>query len=260
MYEPSFFYARVGQLCIIALEHASLMTKKQFSRRGRRPLNRRGPRGNRDPSFTHVLSYLCGTSVSAPGNGFVGVVPINQLSGFNQLGTFFEMYKPTKYRLKISYTNWSGTMCFVPQNPIIADSPPTLTSTDPLAVMEVRGSVRVQAGYNNTGTWCTFPFTNVGLQTHISDTTPLIIGYLLAYNDAPLVSNWTIQATLEVETRFFRRTLYYYLVGPTLSTRFVLASEAIVTPVEEESKEDSHSYTSEDLDQVSYDFKRPSRC
>jgi hypothetical protein len=201
------------------------MPKNQQSRKGRRTLIRRGPRSaTSDPSFTHVLSYALDAAVVAPANGNIQTIFFNGLSGFPQLSTFFEFAQPVSYRLRMSYTNWNGTVAFVPMNPLNV-SLPSLISTDPLALSEVRGNVRLQSGYNNTGVWCRYPYAQLGLQTYYLQNAPGVAGYIMFYNDASTVINWTIQMTIEMKVRFYRRTLYAFTVSPSLVSKFVLPPE-----------------------------------
>jgi hypothetical protein len=201
------------------------MPKNQNSRKGRRTLIRRGPRSTTtDPSFTHVLSYVLDAAVTSPANGFIQTVFFSGFSGFPQLSTFFEMAQPVSYRLRMSYTNWNGTAAYVPMNPLNV-SLPSLINTDPLALLEVRGSVRLQSGFDNTGVWCRYPYTQQGFQTYYLQNAPGVAGYIMLYNDASTVANWTIQMTIEVKVRFFRRTLYAFTVSPTLTSKFVLPPE-----------------------------------
>jgi hypothetical protein len=160
------------------------------------------------------------------------------------LGTFFEMAHPRRYRICISYTNWSGTACFVPVNAYETNIP-LLTSTDPLSVMEVQGAVRIQPGASNWGRWCRFPYAQQGWPTYGigSPSFALPVGYCYAYNDAPVTANWTIQATLEVEVRFFRRTLYNYTITPTLNKTVVLVT----------SDEPQEPLQEEEVKEISYD-------
>jgi hypothetical protein len=170
-----------------------------------------------DPSFTHVLTFTAFTTVSSSTNASIISVPFSSMSGAPQLSSFFEMFKPTSYRIIVSYTNWSGTVAFVPYNPSLPYSVPTTSTIDSAALMEVRGAVRVQAGFDNTGVWCTFPFTNTGLQTYNVYSSNQNLGFVAHYNDAPTISSWTIQTTIEINVRFFRRTLFNFTITPTLS-------------------------------------------
>lgn len=203
------------------------MRKNQKSNSKRRSRNSFSNK-NRDPSFTHVLTFLQSTAVTGPANAIVTVPRYDQLNGFEQLASFFEMVHPVRYRIRYSYTGWSGTACFVPENPYSV-STPTLTSTEPQSILEVRGSVRIQQGYTNNGVWCRFPFAVQGWQSLALGGSPgsgLTIGYMLTFNDAPgTVASWTIQSTLEVECRFFRRTLYQFTVTPTLSSKLIFPKE-----------------------------------
>jgi len=193
----------------------------------------------RDPSFTHVLTFLLSTSVTGPANAIVTVPRYDQLNGFEQLASFFEMVHPVRYRIRYSYTGWSGTATFVPENPYSL-STPSLVNTEPQSILETRGAVRIQAGYTNNGSWCRFPFAQQGWQSLALGGSPgsgLTIGYLLTFNDSPgTVANWTVQATLEVDCRFFRRTLYSFTVTPTLSSKLVFPKDS--NP-DEDSHEDS---------------------
>jgi len=161
--------------------------------------------GIRDPAFTHTLTYDVNQLVSSPTT--VSVISINllNLSGAPQLITFFENFAPKAYRIKFSYTNWSGTVAFVPLNPFTA-TVPSAGSLSTQALREVRGAVRIQSGYNNTGVKCVYPYPGQGWQCASIGSNP--IGYLAFYNDGVLpVSNWNIQVTLEVDVRFDRRQL-----------------------------------------------------
>lgn len=192
------------------------MPKNQKSRKGRRPSKRRSSRSLQDPSFTHVLTYTYYTAVSTPTAGVFNSVYFGLLSGFPQLATFFEMYQPVMYRMLISYTNWTGTAAFVPQSPLSYDIPSTISQVDTSALKEVRGSVRVQPGYSNTGSWSSYPYAQQGFQTYGAANSNVDAGYLVFYNDAPTVANWTVQMSLEIRVRFFRRTLFYFAITPTL--------------------------------------------
>jgi len=199
------------------------MPKNQNRRNGRRTFKTRRGGGGRDPSFTHVLTAALQLSVTAPTLVAQFNVLVNTLGGFPQLASFFEMYQPVRYRLRPSYTNWSGSLAFVPGNPAFVDLP-TVGNIDASSVLECRGSVRMQSGYNNTGSWCTFPYASIGLQCHTAITTTPAAGYVLAYNDQPgsITTTWTVQAVIEVDVRFFRRNLNLYTITPTLSSNVVL--------------------------------------
>lgn len=171
-----------------------------------------------DPTYQHVLTADISNSVTAPTTDVTGFVSWSNLSGLPQLAAFFEMAHPLKYRIRLSYTNWSGTIAFVPINPYAYGTLPTASNLDYQALKEVRGSIRVQSGFGNTGTMCTFPFANQGWNAYGLYNAGPPVGYYAAYNDAPssTLANWTIQMTLEVLVSFRRRTLYQYSVTPTL--------------------------------------------
>jgi len=165
-------------------------------------------RGIRDPNFTHTLTQDISLAVSGPTTN-TAVIPVTSLSlsGFPQLATFFECFVPMTYRIKFSYTNWSGTLAFVPLNPFTATLP-SAGSLLTTALREVRGAIRVQQGYNNSGTVCTYPYPNQGWQCASIGSNP--IGYIAAFNDIPLpVANWSIQCTIEVNMKFLRRNLLF---------------------------------------------------
>lgn len=205
------------------------MPKNQKKRKGRRPSKRHSSK-SADPSFTHTLAYTWQLGVTTPTNAAIATVTYFQLSGFPQLASFFGMAQPVSYRMRASYINWSGTLAFVPLNPLSSSVPSGIGFIDAGGLMETRGSVRVQAGATNTGSWSTFPFAQLGLSSFDMFNVPYNVGYLVAYNDASAVTaNWNIQLTLEVKVRFYRRTLQNFSVSPTLSTTWV-------HPVDEEEK------------------------
>jgi hypothetical protein len=196
------------------------MPKNQNIRKSRRLFKRRN---TSDPSFTHVLTYDFFTNGSSTNPALLNEVFFNNFSGFPQLASFFEMVQPVSYRLRCSYTGWSGNVAYIPQNPLSIAIPSTTSNLDEAALMEVRGSVRMQVGYNNTGAWCRYPYATIGFQTYqLNLTSTSAAGYLAFFNDNPSLSTvWPIQLTLEVKMRFFRRTLYNFTVVPTLTHRFV---------------------------------------
>lgn len=209
------------------------MPKNQKSRKGRRPFKRQSTTSSRsDPSFTHTLSYTYFNSTTAPTAGTVLAIRYSGLAGFAQLSTFFEMAQPMSYRIRVSYTGWSGIVAFVPVNPL--DSfVPIFSNLDVGALDEVRGAVRIQSGSSNTGGWSRFPFATGGFQTYGLFNNNLNLGYIATYNDAPTVVSWTTQLTIEVKVKFFRRTLYFFAITPTLRSEQEL-------PLEEEEKEISY--------------------
>jgi hypothetical protein len=174
------------------------------------------------------------------------------MSGAPQLAAFFEMMKPLSYRTKTSYTNWSGTLAFIPFNPSLTNSVPILSNVDVAALMEVRGSVRIQSGARNTSSWSTFPYANTGIPTYNVFSSNANLGYIVFYNDAPTVSNWTIQTTIEIKVRFFRRTIYNFSITPTLSKIVVLdqrkAADSEISVVKEEIK----SYSDDESESLTF--------
>jgi hypothetical protein len=196
------------------------MPKNQMKRKSRRLFKRRN---TSDPSFTHVLTYDFFTNGSSSNPALLNEVFFNNFSGFPQLASFFEMVQPISYRLRCSYTGWSGSAAYVPQNPLSIAIPSTSSNLDEAALMEVRGSVRLQAGYNNTGAWCRYPYATIGFQTYqLNLTSTSAAGYLAFFNDNPSLSTvWPVQMTLDVKMRFFRRTLYYFTVTPSLTPTFI---------------------------------------
>jgi hypothetical protein len=190
--------------------------KRKQTRKSRNKRSRRSLDSRLDPSYQHVLTYDAASTIIAPTSTSVVFVPWSSISGLSQLAAFFEMAHPLRYRLRLSYTNWSGTLAFVPINPYAYGTLPSLTNLDNQALREVRGSIRVQSGFNNTGSWCTFPFANQGWNAYGLFNAGPPLGYYAAFNDAPgVTANWTIQLTLEVVVIFRRRTLYSYTVTPT---------------------------------------------
>jgi len=217
------------------------MPKNQRKSRPRRTNKRRSNRRGSDPSFSHTLSFTAYSAVSTPTNGLVIPVPFSSMSGAPQLSAFFEMFKPTHYRTKTSYINWSGTVAFIPFNPALTNSVPILSNVDVAALMEVRGSVRLESGARNDSSWSTFPYASIGIPTYNIFSSNANLGYLVFYNDAPVVSNWTVQTTVEIKVRFFRRTLYNFSITPTRSTKVVEGKDALtdseISILKEELKE-----------------------
>jgi len=190
------------------------MTKNQKFRKSKQRRVRASRGIVRDPNFTHTLTADITLAVSTP--TAAAVIPVTPLglSGFPQLATFFECFVPRSYRIKFSYTNWSGTLAFVPLNPFTSTAP-SASSLLTTALREVRGAIRVQQGYNNTGALCTYPYPNQGWQCASIGSN--VIGYIAAFNDGVLpLANWTIQCTIEVDIRFMRRNLLFTgSVAPT---------------------------------------------
>jgi hypothetical protein len=184
---------------------------------------RRGGRSTkttiRDPTFTHTLSGFV-TQVTSTSTSLVTVTASN-MGGFPQLATFFEFAQPRRYRILHSYTGWSGTVAFVPTNPQSVTIP-TPSTVDIQSLLEVRGSVRIQAGSTNIGAWSTYPYPNLGFDAATIFTIGLPFGYFVYYNDTPgTLSAYNIQSSIEIDFKFFRRTLRFFTISPTLQKKTI---------------------------------------
>jgi hypothetical protein len=182
-----------------------------------RQTNRRGGKSKtsiRDPTFTHTMSGYVTIPVTSS-LSTVSTVTATILGGFPQLATFFEFVQPIRYRILPSYTNWNGTLAFVPTNPQSAVIP-SATSIDTLSLLEVRGAVRMQPGYNNIGTWNTYPYSLLGFSADSLFTTGLPFGYIVAVNDAVAPGSWVVQMSFEVDLKWYRRQLRFFSISPTL--------------------------------------------
>ena len=173
----------------------------------------RASTGIRDPSFTHTLTTDLAASIAMGTGTYVSAISAGNLGGFPQLANFFECFTPRSYRIRLSYTNWSGTIAFVPLNPFTA-TVPSATSLLVQSLREVSGAVRVQQGFTNTGAKVSYPYPSMGWQCASISSNP--IGYIAAYNDTPIVLAWTIQVTIEIDVRFYRRQLLN--LGNTMPT------------------------------------------
>jgi hypothetical protein len=184
----------------------------------RKTKNRRRPtktgKSSMDPKFRHVLATDISAQVNSGTDNQVVEMPFNTFSGFSQLSSFFYFARPIRYRIVHSYTNWVGSTAFIPVNYQSETSVPT--GFLPNALMTVRGSVRVQPGYNNIGSWSAWPFANLGWNAEFLDTSAdgTACGYWVFYNDTVVDAVWYIQSVLEMEFEFSRRSVISYSPSP----------------------------------------------
>jgi hypothetical protein len=106
-------------------------------------------------------------------------------------------------------------LALVPTNPQSV-TVPSAGSIDSLSLLEVRGAVRMQSGYNNIGTWNTYPYSLLGFSADNLFALGLPLGYIVAYNDAVAPSSWVVQMSYEIDFKFYRRQLRFFAISPTL--------------------------------------------
>jgi hypothetical protein len=195
-------------------------TKKQKA--SKRPKASKG--GFKDPSYTHTLSYDVSNEGAIGTENVAYQITYADLSGFAELTSFFQFAQPLRFRIRLSYTGWSGLVSFVPVNWVLQTAIPTTFLPDSLAT--TKGYVRVQAGADNSGAWASFEFPNQGWDSYLLyGPTSKTLGYFLFYNDSYLSPTlaWPIQAQLDVDVKFRRRNvLGYEPAGPSGRSKQIL--------------------------------------
>jgi len=175
-----------------------------------------GSASKKEPSFNVVLTQEISGGFSSSTTVDAISILYENFSGFPELAAFFLYAKRKWIRLRISYTNWTGVVGFMPVNYL---SPMTSTGTIYQgAIAELPGSVRVQPGFNNTGQVFKLGFKEEGFccQELYNSGSPTSSGWLFLYNDAGSPSSWSICLQIEVMFNFRRRNPFVLSITPDL--------------------------------------------